>query len=64
MFNINSSKPIKEINIYNIIGKQILTENPSSAKLTLDLTGFDKGIYFVNIRYADHSLFTSKILIR
>ncbi|MCX6231194.1 MAG: T9SS type A sorting domain-containing protein [Bacteroidetes bacterium] len=63
-FTINAVKAVKEISVYNIIGKQILTENTFSSYLSIDLTSFGKGIYFVKLRYNDNSFYTEKILVR
>ncbi|MES2556648.1 MAG: T9SS type A sorting domain-containing protein [Bacteroidota bacterium] len=37
------------IEIYNVLGKKVKTIQQTTAKTTVDLTGFTKGVYFVNI---------------
>jgi uncharacterized repeat protein (TIGR01451 family) len=46
IFNINSSAPIKTIEVYNVVGELILSQNNATS---IDLTNQSKGIYFVKI---------------
>ncbi len=58
--NIVSSKEIASIEIFNTIGQNIQTiSQPSS---DLDVSNLNKGIYYMNIQYADSNVETLKFI--
>lgn len=46
---IKSEKIIKEINIYNIVGIKLSTINNQLSTVSIDMSGFNSGIYFIDI---------------
>ena len=49
--NVNISSPfqIKNINIYNILGVQVLQKSYDSNEVSIDMTAFSGGIYFIQV---------------
>ena len=61
-FNIFSTKSVKQINIFNSIGKLVLTE--SALNLTkIELKNFANGIYLVQMKDDENNQTTQKIII-
>lgn len=50
------------IEIYNVLGKKVKTVQQTTTKMTVDLTGFPKGVYFVNI-LSDGEQISKKIIL-
>jgi hypothetical protein len=50
VFSITSGNPISEISVFNILGKQVYSLTSPALHQTIDLTGMEKGIYFVRFR--------------
>jgi len=50
------------IEIYNVLGKKVKSMQQTATKTTVDLTGFPKGIYFVNTR-SNGELISKKIIL-
>ena len=63
---INADKPIKTINIYNIIGQSIYTKHNNTSTLNnrILLQSNLKGIYLVEIRLEDNQSMIKKLLIK
>lgn len=58
-FIINSNKPIKDIYIYNLLGKKVL----NSSSKNINISALKKGVYMIKILFDDRS-FTSKKIIK
>lgn len=63
---INSDEHfISEINILNIIGQTIYSKNAKDGSIkTVDLSGFEKGVYFCKMISKDNITITEKIIIQ
>jgi len=63
---INADKPIKTINIYNILGQSIYTKHNNTSTLNnrILLQSNLKGIYLVEIRLEDNQSMIKKLLIK
>lgn len=46
---LNANKPMGEINLYNVLGQQVISKKLSKLKETLDLSALNSGIYIVKI---------------
>jgi len=62
-FKIESSKPIKSVNIINPMGILIYSETFSKSNVNIN-ANFRKGIFFVKVILDDGSLITRQILIK
>jgi len=47
--NISASKVIEDIQVYNILGQQVLSANPNSLETTLDVRGLNAGNYILKV---------------
>ncbi|MBR5604421.1 MAG: T9SS type A sorting domain-containing protein, partial [Bacteroidales bacterium] len=47
---INAKENITEINIYNIIGVKMTTVNGQQTTVSVDMSGYNSGIYFVEVK--------------
>ena len=47
---INANENITEINIYNIIGVKMTTVNRQQTTVSVDMSGYNSGIYFVEVK--------------
>lgn len=63
-FNIESVDAVNEIMIYNALGDLVHHSKPSKLNNSIDLNAFEKGIYFVNVRYDDSSYYSGKVIVR
>jgi endoglucanase len=45
-----SNERISSIQVYDILGKQVMTLNPNAAEVKIDATKLSKGLYFATIR--------------
>ncbi|MFC0604521.1 FG-GAP-like repeat-containing protein [Winogradskyella pulchriflava] len=52
---INGNKTISDVAIYNILGQNILSSNPNTTEVQVDVSSLEKGVYFVNISDATSS---------
>ncbi len=50
LFTITSNSTIKKIEVFNLIGEVIYQSFLNTKQSTIDLGGFDKGIYFVQLQ--------------
>jgi hypothetical protein len=48
IFTITANNPLNTIVVTDIIGKVVLTKNSSNTTETIDITGLQSGVYFVN----------------
>jgi len=64
-FRIRSESAIKQVIVYNMLGKQIYVKNNAGGERLndIDLTKFKKGVYFIEI-YDNTKMHTEKIVIR
>ena len=47
---VNNLKDVQSIAVYNIVGSKMVTlNNPESSKVRIDVSGFNPGVYFMNI---------------
>lgn len=60
--NIVSSELIQEIRLINMLGQMIHTSTVESASVQLNVSGFDRGIYFIQIR-TDKGFTTERVQI-
>lgn len=60
-FEVNSVKPIREVQLVNQLGQSFSYILSGDSNATLDLTSFHSGLIFVNIIFDDGSTCTSKI---
>jgi len=61
--NIKSKSKINEIEILNIIGKQMFVKEVNSKQAKIDIRNFESGIYFIEIK-TDHGKQVSKLVIK
>jgi len=64
IIQITTSNPIKELQIYNLLGKQILKKSNSNQSLNkvLNLKQLNAGIYLLKIHFDDNSSIIRKII--
>ncbi|MFD2914499.1 T9SS type A sorting domain-containing protein [Psychroserpens luteus] len=48
-WNIRSNQSINSIQIFNVLGKQVITLTPNSETVSIDASGLTNGIYFVRL---------------
>lgn len=46
---IAATSPIRDVKVYNLLGEIVAYKNETDRDLTIDLTGFTNGIYFVKV---------------
>ncbi len=61
-FIIENTNNIEYIRIYNAIGKLVF-EAETSYDNRISLSGFDKGLYFVQLSNSDNNIQTSKVIV-
>ena len=62
---ITSGQSIEQIQILNISGQMIDSYRPSNQSTTINVSNFEKGIYFVRIKYNDTALYrVEKIIVQ
>ena len=64
--NIESNKEFIFIEVLDIVGKKIFFEEFSSpvSRKVIDLSGYDKGLYLIRIKFDNKKVYTEKIVIR
>lgn len=62
VLNIVSSELIQEVRLINMLGQTIHTSTVESANVQLNVSGFDRGIYFIQIR-TDKGFTTERVQI-
>lgn len=58
----SSSQPVK-IEIFDLMGKSIFTVQPAIIKSNIDLSGINKGVYFIRITNENSAVSTDKLII-
>jgi PKD repeat protein len=58
---LNSISTNASIVVYTVVGKEVINQQLTNTTTSIDLTKFDKGIYFVRIQNRDQ-LFTQRII--
>jgi len=61
--NISSPEKIDNVKIYSLLGQQITDINPSSNIFVIDLSGYDPGLYFINMK-VQGNVITKKLTVR
>ncbi len=61
--NVNSNETINEILIYNFAGQCVYNSNVNSDNISIDVEGFDAGLYFVKTIYTKNTIRSQKITI-
>ena len=61
-WNVSSADEISQINIYNILGKNVATFSPYKNTYSLDMSHFDSGIYLIKIVSSIGEPHTLKVL--
>ncbi|MEE1019800.1 MAG: T9SS type A sorting domain-containing protein [Bacteroidales bacterium] len=59
---INTSLPIKELTICNLLGQEIQKYNMTEKTSSIDISGLKEGVYFVKL-YTDKAVFSQKIIV-
>lgn len=60
-FSIHTNSAVEELVVTDICGKTILKTIPDAKTITIDLNGFEKGVYFIKMRF-DSGYKTEKIV--
>jgi len=63
VLNLEASKTIVAVTVFNLLGQQVLNVNPNSAAAKIDLSNLNAGTYFININ-AENDIKTIKIIKR
>lgn len=58
---INTSIPIKQMTIYNLLGQEIQKYNNLETTSSINISGLNEGVYFVKI-YTEKAVHTTKII--
>ncbi len=61
--NISSPEKIDNVKIYSLLGQQIANINPDNNIFVIDLSGFDPGLYFINMEVKGNVI-TKKLTVR
>lgn len=61
-FHIDAKEPINEITLYNILGKQILTQKQNNKEITINSHQLEHGIYILKITFENGKTEFSKIV--
>jgi len=61
IFNVTAEKTIENITFYNMLGQQVMTMNSSRNTETIDLSGFQSGVYIAKVT-VDGKVSTSRII--
>jgi hypothetical protein len=62
--NIKSDKPMTQIEIFNILGEQIVVEAQQTNEALIDLSGYPKGIYTIRMQMEDQNIVSKQIIVR
>lgn len=57
------STNVKQVSVFNVLGKKVLTQNISGAKSNVDVSEISSGIYILKVREGD-SVSTRKLVIK
>lgn len=61
ILNLKSTKQIKRIEIYNVVGLQVFDDNFREEEININLAHFSKGAYFVKV-YTENAIKTFKAI--
>ena len=61
---LSSSKLIENIVVYNLLGEIIHYDSPATPQATLDVSTWQKGLYFIESETVDGENFMSKVIIK
>ena len=64
MLNVNSQEILSNIEIYNVLGQQVLIENLDKSSINLDLSNLSSGVYIVNVEGNNSKTKTFKLAIK
>lgn len=64
ILNVNSQEILSNIEIYNVLGQQVLIENLNSSSINLDLSSLSSGVYIVNVEGNNLKTKTFKLAIK
>ena len=53
ILNLSAKENIGMVNIYNILGQEVLSEKPTKTVTQIDLTSLTMGAYFVKVQVDD-----------
>ena len=63
VLNIEISKDIQQVSLFNPAGQMVFKQSVESGKTSIDLEGFKSGLYFVRIHSGESSV-TRKVIIQ
>ncbi|MDO6596551.1 T9SS type A sorting domain-containing protein [Oceanihabitans sp. 2_MG-2023] len=49
IWNVNSNQIITSVQVYDVLGKQVIILNPNAKKVALDATSLNSGLYFAKL---------------
>jgi hypothetical protein len=62
VLHIDSSKPLKNIDIYNSIGEKLVSKKESATtNATIEVNNLSSGLYLVSIEFTDGTIVTKKV---
>lgn len=66
IFNVSSSESIEMVEIYNVVGQQVLTQKGNKAikGMRVETNNLNKGIYFVKVLFANNKTSVAKLTIK
>ncbi len=64
ILNVNSQEILSNIEIYNVLGQQVLIENLDKSSINLDLSNLSSGVYIVNVEGNNSKTKTFKLAIK
>ena len=53
---INSKENITEVNVYTVVGVKMTTVNRQQTTVSVDMSGYNSGIYFVEVKTEKENL--------
>ncbi|MFD2727620.1 BNR-4 repeat-containing protein [Hyunsoonleella rubra] len=62
--SFQNTNSIKQVEIYNILGKRLYQNTPSSNVLEVDSSGFQAGIYLVKVFSIENEVFNYKLIVK
>ena len=60
-WTIKATRTVNKINVFDVLGKQVLSVYPNSSKTTIDASGLNTGMYFAKID-TDYGIKTVKLI--
>lgn len=62
MVNFRATTPVSTVMVYNGLGRSVFEANPFSMSGGVDLSGNPAGVYFVQMRFANGSIGTQRVI--